>query len=338
MTILVTGGAGYIGSHTVLALLEAGNEVVVVDSLVNANAESLRRVCALAGRHVPLERGDVRDRAFMETVLRRYGCTAVVHFAGLKAVGQSVAEPLDYYEVNVAGTVSLLQAMRASGVRSFVFSSSATVYGEPQVLPIPENHPFAPASPYGRSKAMVEEILADLAGSEAGWHIATLRYFNPVGAHESGAIGEAPSGIPDNLMPYVAKVAGGKLSHLRVFGNDYPTPDGTGVRDYIHVVDLAEGHVRALDHLAAGPGHFSVNLGTGRGTSVLELVAAFRHASNREIPCEIVERRPGDIAEYYADPALAGSLFGWQAKRSVREMCADTWNWQSKNPNGYDEA
>jgi UDP-glucose 4-epimerase len=337
MTILVTGGAGYIGSHTVLCLLDAGHEVVVVDSLVNSSAESLRRVSALAGCSVRLEHGDIRDRAFLEDVIRRYGCRSVVHFAGLKAVGESVSRPLDYYDANVGGSVALLQAMEACGVKTIVFSSSATVYGDPQQLPIPESHPLSATNPYGRTKLMIEEILRDLHASDPSWSIAILRYFNPVGAHQSGQIGEDPNGVPNNLMPYVAQVGSGRRERLRVFGGDYPTHDGTGVRDFIHVLDLAAGHVKALDKLAEGPQCLTANLGTGIGYSVLDLVNAFRHVSNQPIPYDIVDRRAGDVAASYADPSTAASLLGWTATRSLRDMCADTWNWQSKNPLGYGE-
>ena len=336
MTILVTGGAGYIGSHTVVCLLEAGHDVVVVDNLANSREESLRRVARITGRSVAFEKGDIRDRPFLEDVIGRYGATAVIHFAGLKAVGESVAKPLDYYEVNVGGTVALLQAMQATGVRTIVFSSSATVYGEPRQLPIPEDHPLSATNPYGRTKLVIEDMLRDLHASDPAWRIAMLRYFNPVGAHESGLIGEDPNGIPNNLMPYVAQVGSGRLERLRVFGGDYPTHDGTGVRDFIHVVDLAAGHVRAIEKLEEGPHCLAVNLGTGQGYSVLDLVKAFRHVSNQPIPYDIVDRRPGDVAASYADPSRAADLLGWKASRSLRDMCADTWNWQTKNPNGYE--
>jgi len=336
MTILVTGGAGYIGSHTTVCLLEAGHDVVVVDNLVNSREESLRRVAAITGKSVAFERGDIRDRPFIEGVLKRYSASAVIHFAGLKAVGESVSKPLDYYEVNVGGTISLLQAMQAAGVRSIVFSSSATVYGEPQKLPIPEGHPLSATNPYGRTKLVIEDMLRDLYAGDPSWRIAMLRYFNPVGAHGSGLIGEDPNGIPNNLMPYVAQVGSGRLERLRVFGGDYPTPDGTGVRDFIHVVDLADGHVRAIDRLAEGPQCVAINLGTGQGYSVLDLVKAFRRASNQPIPYDIVDRRPGDVAASYADPSSAEELLDWKATRTLEDMCADTWNWQVKNPNGYE--
>lgn len=336
MTILVTGGAGYIGSHTLVCLLEAGHDVVVVDNLANSREESLGRVARIAGRSAAFEKGDIRDRAFLEDVIRRYGASAVVHFAGLKAVGESVAKPLDYYDVNVGGTVKLLQAMQATGVKTLVFSSSATVYGEPQQLPIPESHPLSATNPYGRTKLVIEDMLRDLHASDPTWRIAMLRYFNPVGAHESGLIGEDPNGIPNNLMPYVAQVASGRLERLSVFGGDYPTHDGTGVRDFIHVVDLAAGHVRAIEKLEEGPACLAVNLGTGEGYSVLDLVAAFRHVSNQPIPYDIVGRRAGDVAASYADPSLAAGTLDWKAGRSLRDMCADTWNWQTKNPNGYE--
>lgn len=335
MTVLVTGGAGYIGSHTVVSLVAAGHDVVVVDNLVNSNALALARVAEITGRTIAFEKGDIRDRGFMEDVLGRYHCRAVIHFAGLKAVGESVAQPLDYYDVNVGGTVALLQAMAARDVRTIVFSSSATVYGEPQQLPIPEDHPLSATNPYGRTKLMIEDMLRDLHASDPSWRIVMLRYFNPVGAHESGLIGEDPNGIPNNLMPFVAQVGSGRRERLRVFGGDYPTHDGTGVRDFIHVVDLADGHVRALEKLAEAPQCLAINLGTGTGTSVLDLVKAFRHVSNQEIPYDIVDRRPGDVAASYADPARASETLGWKATRTLREMCADTWNWQTKNPDGY---
>lgn len=335
MTILVTGGAGYIGSHTTISLIHAGFDVVVVDNLANSREESLRRVAQIAGREIAFEKGDIRDRSFIEDVLKRHRAAAVIHFAGLKAVGESVTRPLDYYDVNVGGTIKLLQAMEAQGVKTIVFSSSATVYGEPQTLPIPEDHPLSATNPYGRTKLVVEDMLRDLHAGDPSWRIVILRYFNPVGAHESGLIGEDPNGLPNNLMPYVAQVGSGRLERLRVFGGDYPTHDGTGVRDFIHVVDLAEGHVRAIEKLADGPQCLAVNLGTGQGYSVLDLVNAFRHASNREIPYDIVSRRPGDVAASYADPRRAADMLGWKATRSLRDMCADTWNWQSKNPEGY---
>ena len=336
MNILVTGGAGYIGSHTTLALLQAGFEVVVLDNLVNSSAESLARVERIAGRASRFVEGDIRDGRALSKLFADQPIRAVLHFAGLKAVGESVREPLRYYENNVAGTVSLCQAMAAAGVFTLVFSSSATVYGDPISVPISEDHPPGhPTNPYGRSKQMVERVLIDLAAADARWRIALLRYFNPVGAHESGLIGEDPNGIPNNLLPYIAQVAVGRLSELPVFGDDYPTPDGTGVRDYIHVVDLADGHLRALAALESRHGAHIWNLGTGTGYSVLQMVRAFEAASGRAVPFRISPRRPGDIATCYADPARAQSELGWQARRGLAEMMADTWRWQSLNPYGY---
>ena len=335
MQILVTGGAGYIGSHTVLELLNTGHAVIVVDNLSNSKEEALTRVQALTGRALTFYRVDLLDREALTAVFARHAVDAVVHFAGLKAVGESVSMPLRYYHNNVTGTLVLCEVMQAAGVRNLVFSSSATVYGEPETVPITESFPLSATNPYGRSKLMIEEILRDLHVADAAWNIALLRYFNPVGAHASGRIGEDPSGIPNNLLPYVAQVAVGKLPTLRVFGGDYPTPDGAGVRDYIHVVDLALGHLKALDRLAQNPGVVTYNLGTGRGYSVLEMVAAFEKACGRAIPYQIVERRPGDIPTSYADPSLAAAELGWRAARDVDAMCADAWRWQSQNPHGY---
>ena len=333
--VLVTGGAGYIGSHTVVELLGAGWPVVVLDNLSNASAESLERVERITGRAVPLVRGDVRDEALVTDVLARHRIGAALHFAGLKAVGESVARPLDYYDNNVTGTQVLLRCMQAAGVRRFVFSSSATVYGDPESVPLREDARTGPTNPYGRSKWMVECILNDLAVADPGWSIAILRYFNPVGAHVSGLIGEDPSDVPNNLMPFVAQVAVGRRERLAVFGSDWPTRDGTGVRDYIHVVDLARGHLAALGRVFANAGGFIVNLGTGKGYSVLEMVRAFERASGRRVPYELVGRRPGDIAECYADATLAGELLGWRAELDIDRMCADAWRWQSANPDGY---
>jgi len=333
--ILVTGGAGYIGSHTVLELLGAGHDVVVLDNLSNASPEALERVAALAGRPAPLVIGDLRDEALLERVLSAHRFDAVVHFAGLKAVGESVARPLAYYDNNVAGTVTLLRALDAAGVRRLVFSSSATVYGDPRSVPIREDAPTGPTNPYGRTKWMIEFILRDLAAADPRWSIGNLRYFNPVGAHPSGRIGEDPQGIPNNLMPFIAQVAVGRRERLSVFGGDWPTPDGTGVRDYIHVVDLARGHLAALDRTLAAGGCWSVNLGTGNGYSVLDVVRAFERACGRPIPYSIVERRPGDVAACYADPSQAAELLGWRAQLGIDAMCADSWRWQSANPNGY---
>lgn len=333
-TVLVTGGAGYIGSHTVLLLLEAGHRVVVVDNFSNSSAESLRRVEALAGKSVALVEGDIRDGGLMEQVLRDHQVEAVVHFAGLKAVGESVAQPLRYYDCNVVGTIRLLEAMEKTGVRRLVFSSSATVYGDPATVPIREDFPLSATNPYGATKLHIEDMLRDLYRAEPSWGLALLRYFNPVGAHESGRIGEDPNGEPNNLMPYIAQVAVGKREKLRVFGGDYNTPDGTGVRDYIHVMDLARGHLAALEALT-GPGLITTNLGTGQGYSVLDMVRAFARASGRDIPYDIVERRPGDVAVCYADPTHAEQVLGWKATRGVDAMCADHWRWQESNPEGY---
>lgn len=335
MAILVTGGAGYIGSHTCVELLEAGEQVVVLDNFCNSSPEALRRVGAITGREVTCIEGDLRDAACLARVFAQHDIEAVIHFAGLKAVGESVAKPLLYYDNNVIGTIRLLEAMREAGVRRLVFSSSATVYGDPQRLPLTEDHPLSATNPYGQSKLMIENILRDMARSEAGWRIALLRYFNPVGAHASGTIGEDPQDIPNNLMPFVAQVAVGAREQLNVFGGDYPTPDGTGVRDYIHVVDLAVGHLRALERLRREDGLFAVNLGTGTGYSVLEMVRAFEAASGRKVAYRIVDRRPGDIASCYADPSLAYELLGWRATRGIEAMCADAWRWQSANPQGF---
>ncbi|RLQ22294.1 UDP-glucose 4-epimerase GalE [Seongchinamella sediminis] len=334
-TILVTGGAGYIGTHACVALLEAGYAVVVLDNLCNASREAVSRVADISGQPVPLVAADIRDREAMNAVFRDYAIDAVMHFAGLKAVGESVEKPLEYYDNNVNGTLVLLAAMARAGVHRLIFSSSATVYGDPASVPIREDFPTAATNPYGRSKLMVEEILADWAVAHPGWSIGRLRYFNPVGAHSSGRIGEDPQGWPNNLMPFVAQVAVGRRERLSVFGDDYPTPDGTGVRDYIHVVDLAEGHVAALEYVQENPGVMTVNLGTGRGVSVLDMVRAFEQVSGRPVPYQVVARRAGDIAECWADPALAASLLGWRARRSLEDMCADTWRWQEQNPKGY---
>ena len=333
--ILVTGGAGYIGSHTCVELLNAGHDVTVFDNFSNSNPESLRRVERIAGRKPTLVQGDIRDAAALGAVLADSQATAVIHFAGLKAVGESVAKPLEYYDNNVVGTLRLVEAMGAAGVRTLVFSSSATVYGDPQRLPLTEDHPLSATNPYGRSKLAIEEILRDLHTSDPAWRIALLRYFNPVGAHASGLIGEDPRGIPNNLLPYVAQVAVGKREFLNVWGDDYPTPDGTGVRDYIHVVDLALGHLKALLRLRDSAGCFAVNLGTGTGYSVLDMVRAFETASARPVPYRIAPRRPGDIASCYADPAAALALLGWKAVRGLDAMCQDAWRWQSANPHGF---
>jgi len=324
--VLVTGGAGYIGSHTVVELLAAGFDVTIVDNLSNSKASVIDRIEAIAGRRPGFVQGDIRDRAALLAALP--GCGAVIHFAGLKAVGESVAKPIEYYDNNVAGSVTLFETMRDAEVKTLVFSSSATVYGDPASVPIKEDFPLSATNPYGRSKLMIEDMLRDIAKADGGWRIALLRYFNPVGAHASGTLGEDPNGIPNNLVPYVSQVAVGKLPQLSVFGNDYPTPDGTGVRDYIHVVDLALGHLAALGALARQAGLLTVNLGTGRGYSVLDMVRAFEQASGRPVPYRIAPRRPGDIAQCYADPALAAELLGWTARRGIEDMCVDTWRWQ----------
>lgn len=333
MNILLTGGTGYIGSHAAVVLAQAGHQVVLYDNLCNSQAGVAQRAASIVGRAVPLVQGDVRDTVFLEQALREHAIDAVVHFAGLKAVGESVAQPLAYYDNNVHGTVSLLRAMQEAGVRALVFSSSATVYGEPRYLPLDEAHPRSATNPYGRSKLHIEDMLADLAASDAGWRIASLRYFNPVGAHESGLIGEDPRGIPNNLMPYIAQVAAGWRAQLSVFGGDYPTTDGTGVRDYIHVMDLAEGHLAALDHLQRERGWQAFNLGAGQGYSVLDMVRAFELASGRGVPYEIVARRPGDVAACYASADKARRLLGWQARRTLADMCASSWRWQQNCEN-----
>lgn len=335
-TVLVTGGAGYIGTHTTLELLRAGFDVVVVDNLVNGSVEALRRVEGLAGKALAaFVQADVRDRAALGAVFARHPVDAVIHFAALKAVGESVAKPLEYYDNNLTGLLVLTAAMRDAHVKRLVFSSSATVYGDPASVPIDESFPTSATNPYGRSKLICEQILADVARTDSAWRIALLRYFNPVGAHESGLIGEDPAGIPNNLMPYISQVAVGRLRELQVFGNDYPTPDGTGVRDYIHVVDLALGHVRALQQIDALPQVDAINLGTGRGYSVLELVRAYEKAAGRAVPYRVVARRSGDIAACWADTTKAARLLGWSAQRGLDEMCADAWRWQQGNPQGY---
>ena len=338
MSILVTGGAGYIGSHTVLELLEAGYDVVAADNLCNASRESLRRVEELTGKQVRFYETDLRDRPALEALFARESVTEVIHFAGLKAVGESVEKPLEYYDNNLTGTMVLLETMRAHGVKSLIFSSSATVYGDPASVPIREEFPLSATNPYGRTKLMIEEILRDLAAADPEWRIVLLRYFNPVGAHPSGRIGEDPKGIPNNLTPYITQVAIGRLPALTVFGDDYDTPDGTGVRDYIHVVDLARGHVAALRYLEQAPGGAEAfNLGTGKGYSVLEVLHAFEKAVGKTIPYRIAGRRAGDIPVCYADPEKAAQVLGWRAEKGIDEMCADAWRWQTQNPDGYPE-
>lgn len=335
MKILVTGGTGYIGSHTCIELIESGYEVVVIDNLCNSSLESLKRVEEITGSNIPFYRVDVRDRAALTQVFEEYDFDGVIHFAGLKAVGESVEKPIEYYDSNVGGTFILAEVMRDFNCKMFVFSSSATVYGNPKTVPIKENFPLSATNPYGRSKLMIEGFLQDIFVADETWHIALLRYFNPVGAHKSGLIGEDPNDIPNNLIPYISQVAIGKLDKLSVFGGDYDTPDGTGVRDYIHVVDLAKGHVAALQALAKKSQVLIVNLGTGNGYSVLNMIKAFERASSKTVPYEIVNRRAGDIATCYADPAYAVQTLGWKAKYGLDEMCEDTWRWQSMNPGGY---
>lgn len=334
-TILVTGASGYIGSHTCVELLTAGYSVVALDNLSNSSPEALKRVEKITGHVIPFYEVDVRDRVALQALLKTHRIDATIHFAGLKAVGESVAMPLTYFENNVGGTITLLQALGEAGVKNFLFSSSATVYGDPESVPITESARVSVTNPYGRSKLMVEQVLDDLARSDPSWAIGALRYFNPVGAHPSGLIGEDPRGIPNNLMPFISQVAVGRREKLSVFGDDYPTPDGTGVRDYIHVVDLALGHLAALKELFGSGRGFTLNLGTGQGYSVLEMVRAFEEASGRPVPYQIAERRPGDIAVCYADPKNAWYVLDWRAKKGLAEMCADHWRWQSMNPDGY---
>lgn len=333
--ILITGGAGYIGSHTCVELVSAGFELLVVDNLCNSKLEAVRRVERICGKPIAFYQLDVRDREGLRALFRENSIAAVIHFAGLKAVGESVEKPLEYYNANVSGSLVLFEVMAAAGVKALVFSSSATVYGDPQSVPIAEHFPLSVTNPYGRSKLMIEDILRDVHRADESWRIALLRYFNPVGAHSSGLIGEDPNGIPNNLMPIVSQVAIGKRDALSIYGNDYPTCDGTGVRDYIHVTDLALGHLKALNALLGNPGMFTVNLGTGNGYSVLEVVRAFEAASGRPVRYEFAPRRTGDIAECYADPALAAELIDWHARRNLDQMCADAWRWQSNNPDGY---
>ena len=335
MKILVTGGAGYIGSHTVLLLIEAGYEVIIFDNFSNSSRESIKRVEKLVGQDISVVEGDIRSREDLEKAFNSYKIDAVIHFAGLKAVGESVEQPLRYYDNNVNGTVQLCEVMAKHNCKSIIFSSSATVYGDPHTTPILENFPTSATNPYGRSKLFIEEILRDLYVSDNEWKVVLLRYFNPVGAHESGEIGEDPNGIPNNLMPFIAQTAVGKRDYLSVFGDDYDTPDGTGVRDYIHVVDLAQGHVNALDRLKEFSEVMTINLGTGKGYSVLEMVKAFEKASAKKVPYKIAPRRAGDIATCFADPYYAKELLDWEAKRGIDDMCEDSWRWQSHNPDGY---
>ncbi|WP_172204444.1 UDP-glucose 4-epimerase GalE [Niveibacterium sp. COAC-50] len=338
MKILVTGGAGYIGSITSVQLIGAGYEPVIVDNFCNASPKVLDRIEQIAGHRPTLYAGDIRDHALLDRIFAEHKIEAVIHFAALKAVGESVAKPLAYYENNLGGTFVLLEAMRAAGVKNFVFSSSATVYGDPASVPIREDFPTRATNPYGWTKLMMEQVLTDFQHATPDWSVTLLRYFNPVGAHPSGLMGEDPQGIPNNLMPYLAQVAVGRREYLSVYGSDYPTPDGTGVRDYIHVMDLADGHIAALKARQGKAGVHVFNLGTGHGNSVLEMVAAFGRAVGRELPYKLVDRRPGDIAECWADPAYAERELGWRATRSLDDMTRDTWNWQSKNPNGYQDA
>jgi UDP-glucose 4-epimerase len=337
MTVLVTGGAGYIGSHTCVQLLEAGYDIVVFDNLSNSKMEAVRRIRELAGKTFEFIKGDILDGNLLDEVFGKYDIDAVIHFAGLKAVGESVSVPLRYFHNNVAGSVSLFESMQRNGVKDIVFSSSATVYGMTGKMPLCEDDPLGAINPYGRTKLMIEDILRDVYASDNSWNIILLRYFNPVGAHPSGRIGEDPNGIPNNLMPYISQVAVGKLKELSVFGNDYPTPDGTCIRDYIHVMDLADGHIKALEKLKEDPGAVAYNLGTGKGTSVMEMIDAFAEATGIRIPFRIAGRRPGDAPVSYADPSKAERELGWKAARNVIDMCRDSWAWQSQNPDGYSE-
>ena len=335
-TILVTGGAGFIGSHTCVELLESGYDVVVIDNLSNACEESLKRVEKITGKTLKFYKGDIADKELMDKILTENDIYEVIHFAGLKAVGESVQKPLEYYTNNISGTLAMCDVMRKHGVKNIIFSSSATVYGDPAEIPITEKCPKGQCTnPYGWTKSMLEQILTDIQFADKEWNVILLRYFNPIGAHKSGLIGEDPNGIPNNLMPYITKVATGELPRVNVFGNDYPTPDGTGVRDYIHVMDLATGHVNAIDKIKEKPGVKVYNLGTGKGYSVLDVIKNFSEASGIDIPYVITDRRPGDIAECYSDATLAKEELGWEAKYDIKEMCADSWNWQKNNPNGY---
>jgi UDP-glucose 4-epimerase len=334
--ILLTGATGYIGSHTWLELLQAGNRVIGLDNFINSSPLALSRIEALAGQKLEFIEGDVCDKAFLETVFKKYPIKGVIHFAALKAVGESVSQPLRYYQNNLGGLFTLLEVMKAHDCKNFVFSSSATVYGDPSEVPINEQSAVRPTNPYGQTKLMSEQVLRDLEVSDPSWRVAYLRYFNPVGAHESGMIGEDPRGIPNNLTPLVARVAAGRMPELKVYGNDWSTHDGTGVRDYIHVVDLAQAHVKAVEYLLAGRDSLTVNLGTGQGYSVMDVLKAYGDVVGHSIPYQVVERRAGDIATCYADPSLAEKLLGWKARRNLGQMCADSWRWQSQNPMGYE--
>ena len=335
MRILVTGGAGYIGSHTCVALLGEGYEVAILDNLSNSSMEAVERIKLIAKRRPDFFNADVREQVAVELVFDKFKPDAVIHFAGLKSVGESVQDPLRYYDWNVTGSLTLFQVMAKRGVKTLIFSSSASVYGDAVDVPIREIAPIAPANPYGQSKAMIERILADLVAADSEWRVARLRYFNPMGAHESGLIGEDPNGVPNNLSPYISQVAVGKLNELKIFGGDYPTPDGTGVRDYIHVMDLALGHLAALNYLARAQGLLTLNLGTGRGCSVLKMVAAFEKACGKPVPYRVVDRRPGDVAQSFADPSEAARTLGWSTRWNLDDMCRDAWRWQSMNPHGY---
>jgi UDP-glucose 4-epimerase len=335
MKVLVTGGAGYVGSHTCIRLLESGYEIIVVDNLSNSQEESINRVKRITGRDFKFYKADLLDKEKLDEIFKTNKIDAVIHFAGLKAVGESVAVPLRYYYNNVTGTLILCEIMNKYNVKNMIFSSSATVYGSPEKVPITEDSALRPTNPYGQTKLVIEQILADLHASGGGWNIVSLRYFNPIGAHNSGLIGENPNGIPNNLIPYITQVAVGKMNEVRIFGNNYPTHDGTGIRDYIHVMDLAEGHLKALEKLDAKPGIAVYNLGTGHGYSVLEMINAFTKVSGRKIPYSVVDRRPGDIAVCYADSTKAAKELGWAASKGLDEMCADSWRWQENNPEGY---
>ncbi len=335
MNILVTGGAGYIGTHVCVELLDGGDDVIVIDNFSNSTETALKRVQTLCGKGIHVVPGDLRDQALVRSVFREHRIDAVIHLAGLKSVGDSTGDPLEYYDNNVVGTITLCRTMQEAGVKHLIFSSSATVYGNPQFLPLTEDHPLDPTNPYGQTKLIAENILIDLCHSDPAWRIIMLRYFNPIGAHSSGQIGEDPRGTPNNLLPYIAQVATGQREYLTIFGEDYATPDGTGLRDYIHVVDLAESHVAALRHLARTDGVLAINVGTGRGYTVREVIAEFERASGRRIPVTVAGRRPGDVDKCFADPGLAQRLLGWAAKRGLRTMCSDAWRWQNQNPNGY---